>query len=142
MNAKYLMLAIVAVAVCPFVAYAQTDADQGMVSRRAAPPAALSTAPVTAFGVVGSTGTKLSGTPNWSSVYNTASSWYEITIVNESYYFGNYSTEVTPIGLTLSLHPGVYCKTDSVSGKLLVRCLDKNNTPQKSYFGFMVHKYQ
>jgi hypothetical protein len=137
-------LAAAAVVAVPLVAVAQTpDVEMGAgLNPKPEGPASLSTAPLTAFGVVDLAGNKLSGTPNWSSVFNSIAKRYEITIINEDFVFANYSTEVTPMGLTLSTFPAVNCKTDSVNGKLLVQCYDKNNVPKQSLFNFITHKYQ
>jgi len=137
MKARTFLLAVAAVAF-PLVAFAQTDSDNGTAPRRAAAVTALPTALVTAFGVVSSTGAKLSGTPNWSSTY--AAGQYTITIVNENYYYASYTTLVTPIGTGLIGFPG-YCKTDSLSGKLLVKCYDKGGNVAAQAFAFRVEKY-
>jgi hypothetical protein len=81
----------------------------------------LAEAPL-AFGVVSGSGSRVSGTSNWSASYNPAHKWYEITISGENYYFGDYTTVVTPSG-------GSYCTTSSVDGKLLIECYDNLVNP-------------
>ena len=87
-----------------------------------------------AFGVVYNDGRKMSGTPNWSSIYNDVYKRYEIKITGENYYYLRYATNVTPAG---DLR---FCKTDSVGGKLLVTCNDKNGNPAPSRFGFVTYQ--
>ncbi len=87
-----------------------------------------------AFGVVYSNGSKMSGTPNWSSTYNDIYKRYEIKITGENYYYLRYATNVTPAG---DLR---FCRTDSVGGKLLVMCYDKNGGPAPSRFAFVTYQ--
>ncbi len=87
-----------------------------------------------AFGVVYSNGAKQSGTGNWSSTYNATYKRYEIGIDSESYYYTNYSTVITPAGDTR------FCRSSSVSGKLLVYCYDSNGVGQTARFGFVTFK--
>lgn len=110
-------------------AAALTDADIG--------EGAASLADVTgplAFGVVYSNGTKQSGTPNWTSTYNGTYKRYEITITGQSYYYLSYATLITPAGDVR------FCRSDSVSGKLLVYCYDKAGVVQPARFGFTTFK--
>jgi hypothetical protein len=87
-----------------------------------------------AFGVVYSNGQKKSGTPNWTSSYNSTEKRYEISINGESYYYLNYATNITPAGDIR------FCRSSSVSGKLLVYCYDKNGNPATARFGFATFK--
>lgn len=89
-----------------------------------------------AFGVVYSDGSKRSGTANWSSTYNPWYRRYEVTINGESYYYLDYTTAVTPAGDVR------FCRTSSVSGKLLVYCYDANGNAATSRFGFATFKHQ
>lgn len=113
------------------MAGAMTDSDAPL----AAPELrALDAAGALAFGTVYTSGTKWSGTPNWSSSYNAAYTRYEITIDNEYYYYLNYTTILTPAGDV------VFCRSSSVGGKLLVYCYDKNGSPATARFGFVTYK--
>ncbi len=87
-----------------------------------------------AYGVVYSNGSKKSGTANWTSAYNSTYKRYEINITGESYYYLRYATNVTPAGDIR------FCRTSSVSGKLLVYCYDKNGGSATSRFGFATFK--
>ena len=110
-------------------AAALTDAAMGQ--------GAASLADVTgplAFGVVYSDGAKQSGTPNWTSAYNSTYQRYEISITNENYYYLNYTTLITPAG------DARFCRSDSVGGKLLVYCYDKTGVAQQTRFGFTTFK--
>ena len=87
-----------------------------------------------AFGTVLHNGAKYKGYGNWSSVFNPTYTRYEITIAGQSYYYLNYATIVTPAGDTR------FCRSSSVSGKLLVYCYDKDGRPSTSRFGFVTYK--
>ena len=87
-----------------------------------------------AFGVVLANGTKYSGTTNWTSTYNSTYQRYEITISGQSYYYLNYATNITPAGDVR------FCRSSSVSGKLLVYCTEPGGNPAPSRFGFAAHK--
>jgi hypothetical protein len=87
-----------------------------------------------AFGVVYSSGAKQSGTPNWSSTYNSTYGRYEITISGENYYYLDYATNITPAGDVR------FCRSSSVSGKLLVYCYDGGGNAQLARFGFTTFK--
>ncbi|OAD19122.1 secreted protein [Candidatus Thiomargarita nelsonii] len=87
-----------------------------------------------AFGVVKSDGNKYSGTSNWKSTYDSNYKRYEITITGENYYYLDYMTSVTPAGDIR------FCKTVSVSSKLLVECYDKNGMLATSSFAFVTFK--
>jgi hypothetical protein len=87
-----------------------------------------------AFGVVYSNGAKQSGTPNWTSSYNSTYQRYEISITGENYYYLSYATLITPAG------DQRYCRSSSVSGKLLVYCYDQAGNAATSRFGFTTFK--
>lgn len=88
-----------------------------------------------ASGVVYSDGSKVSGTPNWTSVYNPTYKRYEIEISDARYYYLDYATNVTPAGDIR------FCRTSSVGGKLLVYCYDKDGEPASSRFAFVTYKH-
>jgi peptidyl-Asp metalloendopeptidase len=87
-----------------------------------------------AFGVLWSDGAKQSGTSNWSSTYNSTYQRYEINISGESYYYTQYTTNVTAAG------DARFCRTDSVGGNLLVYCFDHNGNPATSRLAFVTYK--
>lgn len=87
-----------------------------------------------AYGVMWSDGVKLSGTANWTSTYNAALTRYEVTITGENYFYTDYATVVTPAG------DPRFCRTGSVSGKLLITCYDISGTATTSRIGFVVSK--
>jgi hypothetical protein len=87
-----------------------------------------------AFGTVTASGSKSSGTANWSSSYNSTHKRYEISISGQSYYYLNYATLITPAG------DQRFCNSSSVGGKLLVYCYDSNGNGQQSRFGFVTFK--
>ena len=67
-----------------------------------------------AYGHINTDGTIAAGTPNFSAVWNSTTSRYEILIDNESYFFNDYVTVVTPITSNASV------RTSSFNGRLLV----------------------
>jgi hypothetical protein len=87
-----------------------------------------------AFGTLLADGQKASGTSNWTSVYNATYKRYEITIQNEDYYYLKYATAITPAGDV------GYCRSSSVSGKLLVYCSNQSGQAASSRFAFAVYK--
>ena len=87
-----------------------------------------------AFGVIYNNGSKQSGTPNWTSSYNSAYKRYEIKITGENYYYLRYTTVITPAGDVR------YCRSSSGSGKLLVYCYDKSGNSSSARFGFATFK--
>ena len=86
------------------------------------------------FGTVWANGIRNVGFGDWISNYNATYQRYEITISGHSYYYLNYATIVTPAGDTR------FCRSSSVSGKLLVYCYDKNGRPATSRFGFLTYQ--
>jgi hypothetical protein len=88
-----------------------------------------------AYGSVASDGTILAGTPNFSVTWDSAISWYLITITGESYSFITYVTTVTPIGFS-----AIIPATFSSSGKLAVSLLTSSGTRIQSDFAFVVYK--
>lgn len=104
-----------------------TDAERDL---RAAMDLADVSAPL-AFGVVFGNGAKQSGTANWSSTYNSTYNRYEITISGVNYYYTSFATVITPAG------DNRFCRSSSVSGKLLVYCHDANGAVQTARFGFI-----
>ena len=142
---------VLMVLVCGLAACAEIDEanveQQGSVDPATdsmrAPPAAphaggastnlVGTGPI-AYGALLADGTKFSGTTNWSSTFNAALQRYEITITGESYFYLNYATVVTPAGDIR------FCRTDSVSGRLLIYCFDAGGTPAASRIGFVTSR--
>ena len=86
-----------------------------------------------AFGTVWSNGSKQKGYGNWTSSFNAGSMRYEISISGQNYYYLNYATVVTPMDKR-------FCKSSSVSGKLLVYCYDHQGQPATSRFAFVTYK--
>jgi len=87
-----------------------------------------------AFGDVDAAGTKLSGTANWTSVFNASLVRYEITITGESYFFSSYATMVTPLGDVR------FCRTGSIGGKLTINCTDVAGNAATSRIAFVTFK--
>jgi hypothetical protein len=89
-----------------------------------------------AMAVVSSGGNIMSGWPSGIAVtWNAASSYYEITIPGENFYYSQYVTTVTPIGgssLTVS--------TSSMTNKLIVLIYDSNGNLIQNMFQFIVYK--
>jgi hypothetical protein len=87
------------------------------------PPVTVTQFPI--WGVITSAG-KQSGTPNWTSTYNTAQKWFEITIPGENYYYLADTAVATP-----SFGTGArgMCTSGSVGSKLLVECYDGSGNP-------------
>lgn len=88
----------------------QVDGD---IIKQYSPSSADLAVPI-AYGFVNSNGTIASGTPNFSAVWNAPFSRYEIEISDETYFFSNYVTVVTPTG------SGVTARTGSIAGRLIV----------------------
>ena len=122
-------------------AAAEVDAATDAMNPLAEPPAArgggsanlVGTGPI-AYGAILASGAKYSGTPNWSSTFNPTYNRYEISIAGESYYYLSYATVVTPAGDVR------FCRTDSVSGKLLISCYDHAGNPATSRIGFVTSR--
>ncbi len=73
-----------------------------------------------AYGYINTDGSVASGSPNFTSVYDSTNKWYVITLTGTNYLFSNFSTAVTPSFNSSS--PAPTCGTGSVSGNLLVAC--------------------
>jgi hypothetical protein len=86
-----------------------------------------------AFGTMWFDGSKQSGTSNFSSAWNAASQWYEITISGESYFYLSYATMV-------SSFDAPSCRPSSVGGKLLVICTNAAGAQIQSRFSFVTFK--
>ena len=97
-----------------------TPASIAFVSFRKPGATAIVKGPL-AYGVVSQNGSKLSGSSNWSSAFDTANQQFKITISGVNYHHHDFATLVTP-----AFHNGEsgVCTSDSVDGKLLVRCKD------------------
>ncbi|MGJ8635213.1 MAG: hypothetical protein ACSHX5_00005, partial [Phycisphaerales bacterium] len=88
-----------------------------------------------AYGVIDSNGSIISGTPNFSCVYNSALARYEIEIDDEFYTYQNYVTVATP------LSPRRFVTTSSSSGRLIVQSFYLfNNTYEEGFFQFATYK--
>ena len=111
-----------------------TDAEQGRATN-------ISRAPLTpsprrdplAYGFVYENGTIASGTANFTVNWNSSANWYEIQLTGINYYYSNYSTVVT-----VTIPHLTFCHTDSVGGKLLVRCFNESGNPIQADFAFGV----
>lgn len=68
-----------------------------------------------AYGFVNGSGDIANGTPNFNATWNAASSWYEIEIDDESYFFNRYVTVVT------STLADTTTRTTSSSGRLIIQ---------------------
>jgi hypothetical protein len=111
------------------------DTDLPVSSHKSSSPISNLGAPgEIAFGDIDAAGTKLSGTANWTSVFNASLTRYEITITGESYFFSSYATMVTPLGDVR------FCHTGSISGKLTIDCTDAAGTPATSRLAFVTFK--
>lgn len=88
-----------------------------------------------AFGFVNFDATSPKGTENYSVVWNSGTSQYEITIEGESFFFSDYTVSVTPSGSS-----PIIAMTSSVSGKMIVRLYTLNNNPIQSGFNFIVYR--
>ena len=80
------------------------------------------------------TGAIVGGTENFSVTWNAASSWYEISITNESYHYMSYITMVTP--LSNALVPS----TSSVGGKLIIKLSNLSGTLVQGNFSFVIYQ--
>lgn len=77
-----------------------------------------------AYGTVSSAGAPLSGTPNFTVVWNSTQLWYEIVISGESYFYPNYATLVTVLqgGSCATVNPTV----GSANGTTMLVVLTNN----------------
>ncbi len=91
-----------------------------------------------AFGVVGIDGTRQSGSENWIASYNNVTKRYDIAIEDEFYYYGNYTTIITPH----SIDGPVIATTGSASDKLIVYLYTLGGVPVANSFSFVVSKHQ
>ena len=88
-----------------------------------------------AFGFVDLDANILSGTGNFSVIFDQFVQRYEITIDSENYFFTDYTTVVTPTA------DGIVARTGSIGGRLVVVLKDLNGDPVMSNFQFVTHKY-
>lgn len=111
------------------------DSQRPIPSDKAAPTVSNLGAPgEIAFGTIDTGGTRITGTSNWTSVLNAALQRYEVTITGESYFFSRYATTVTSMG------GSQFCMTDSLGGKLIIRCVNAAGTAVTPFVGFVVFK--
>jgi hypothetical protein len=89
-----------------------------------------------AYGTVSSTGAILSGSGNFSVVYDATNKNYEITIDGETYSYSQFATLVTHIGSGTIGFPSV----TSGTGILNVTFYMIDGTKKASYFSFLVYK--
>ncbi len=89
-----------------------------------------------AYGFVDMDGVLYSGSPNVSVEWQPEHDWYAITIDGVNYFYRNYITVVSPMGLDLP----VDCSSSSVRGDLLVYCIDTSNRRVKQDFHFIVYR--
>lgn len=106
--------------------------DMGYLGTPVLIPVPLHTGPL-ALGTVWSNGTKQKGYGTWSSSYNATYNRYEIAITGQNYYYTSFATVITPMDKR-------FCKSSSVSGKLLVYCYDHAGNPATSRFAFVTYK--
>jgi hypothetical protein len=88
-----------------------------------------------AFGYVSSSGSSPSGTENYSAIFNSGTTQYEITIEGESFFFSDYTVSITPV-----TGAPVFATTGSSLGKLIVRIFDLNGNRIQSAFSFVVYR--
>ncbi len=86
-----------------------------------------------AYAVIKSDGTKVSGTANVSSTWNSFYKRYEVTISRVSYFWSNYQTMVTAMYGCGNVAP----VTGSVSGKLLIHIYNPSGTLVQCDFQFV-----
>lgn len=87
-----------------------------------------------AYGAVRSNGSVNTGTGNFSCNWNSSLKRYEINIQDESYYYLNYITQVTP------MTGGRQVTTGSIGGKLTVYIYDTNGNKVQGSFHFVTYK--
>ena len=80
----------------------------------------------TAYGVISGTGSKESGSPNWTCRFNAAAKRYEVSISGENYFYRDYATMVTP---SFGTGNRGYCTSGSVEDKLVIECYDHMGNP-------------
>jgi len=108
---------------------------QGEILREYVAGAPKNAVPV-AYGTINGTGTISAGSGNFTVTYNSTSTWYEIAIIGESYYFPSYTTVVTPINLNTPLIATTY----SGSNKLIVTIFNLSNAKVQNTFSFVVYR--
>jgi hypothetical protein len=88
-----------------------------------------------AYGFIFSNGTVSRATPNVTSTWNAAQSWYEITITGHTYLYSNYVTLITPSNATL------IASAASALGKLIVLFRNTSGTLVQTPGGFQFATY-
>jgi hypothetical protein len=88
-----------------------------------------------AYGFIFSNGTVSRATPNVTSTWNAAQSWYEITIAGHSYLYSQYVTVITPANATL------IASAASALGKLIVLFRNTSGTLVQTPGGFQFATY-
>ena len=89
-----------------------------------------------AYGFILSNGTISRATPNVTSTWNAAQSWYEITITGHTYLYSQYVTLITPANATL------IASAASALGKLIVLFRNTSGTLVQTPGGFQFATYQ
>ncbi len=116
---------------------ADLDGDlrvDGEITRQFAPNSFDIATPI-AYGYIYSDGSIANGTPNFSCTWNAASNRYEILIDDESYFFNEYVTTVTPGSSNLAI------RTSSAGGRLLVY-FNRTTDQQSAQAGFQFTTYK
>jgi hypothetical protein len=90
-----------------------------------------------AYGVINSAGTFLSGTPNVSATFDSATKQFLITIAGESYDSAKFTTTVTPLTGTGPSFPTTATVT---GGKLAVTFFNLSGTKVQKAFSFVTYK--
>jgi hypothetical protein len=86
-----------------------------------------------AYAFINSDGTFSKGTSNVTSLFNTSTNEYEITITGVNYLFSSFVTVVTPTGVAI---PTV----DSVVGLLIIKFFNTAGTPIQTSFQFITYQ--
>jgi hypothetical protein len=90
-----------------------------------------------AYGYINNDGTKMSGSANVSSTWDSGYERYNITISGESYYYSDYVTIVTPSTVCSN---GYTPMTTSAGGKLLVYFKNASDQKAQCQFQFVTYK--
>ncbi len=114
-------------------AVAVTDSESSVVPAHAVRQRARLNRPI-AFGYVAPDGSVDSGSQNFTVTWVPEQNWYVITVTGLTYYYTQYSTNVT----TSIPQGNGWCQTDSANGQLLVRCYNLAGQPVQAAFGFSI----
>lgn len=89
------------------------------------------------FAFVNSDGSKVSGSSNVTTAYDAGSSRYDVTFLNQTYFFTNYTTVVTLVGTSCKQYT---VTTNSAGGKLVVYVWDALGVAAQCAFQFSTFK--